>query len=207
MRLATHHGPRSGFGVAQLKRRVVAKLRGERTLEQLIAEGLELGEGASVARRAYLDPGRPWLITIGDESIVSDFAIVMTHDPRTKILVGATRLGRVVIGRRVFVGPGAIILPGTRIGDDSVIDVRAVVSGEIAPGSFVAGNPGRIVAKVEPMAEDWRDAAANGPTWPHDGSSSDDGVTVDNKRAQRHAFVEASEGYVRARARRAGQRK
>jgi acetyltransferase-like isoleucine patch superfamily enzyme len=194
------------MSVARLTRRVLGKLRGRPTLEQLAADGLELGDGVTVAPRAYLDPSRPWLISIGEESTISDFAIVMTHDPRTRMLVGATRLGGVVIGRRVFVGLGAIILPGTNIGDDSVIDVRAVVSGEIAPGSFVSGNPGRIVGNVEAMAEACRDAAANRPTWPREGWSSDSGITGERKRAQRNALAEASEGYLRGSPRRVPQR-
>lgn len=201
---ARHEALRSGSSGAPLKRRVIGKLRGERTLEQLLAEGLALGEGASVARRAYIDPGCPWLIAIGDESVISDFVIITTRDPRSRALVGTTRLGRVVIGRRVFVSPGAIILPGTRIGDDSVIDVRAVVCGEIPPGSFVSGNPARIMGDVETMAEQRRHEAANGPTRPHEGPNSDDGITVP-KQSQRDAVAEASEGYVRARARRVRQ--
>ena len=187
----------SGVRADRPMRRIINRVRGERPLTQLVAEGLHLGERVTVGRRAYLDRGRPWLITIGDECVISDFAIIMAHDPGPKI-PAATRLGPVVIGRRVFVAPGAIILPGTRIGDDSVIDVRAVVSGEIAAGSFVSGNPGRVIGDVEAMAEQCRQAAANGPTWPHEGWSADAGITAERMRAQRDALAAASGGYVRA---------
>jgi len=193
-------------GVDRLQRTALAKLRGERTLEQLVADGLEVGRDAAVARRAYVDPTNPSLITIGEESIISDFAIIMTQDPRTKVLGGTTRVGRVVIGRRVFVGPRAIILPGTTIGDDSVIDVQAVVSGEIPPGSFVSGNPGQITGDVKVMAGEARRAADNGPNWPYEGWSSGNGITVERKRAQRDALATASDGYIRAPGRRLPQR-
>jgi maltose O-acetyltransferase len=183
--------------MARLTRRVRDQLRGEQTLERLLTGGLQLGEGASVSPRAYLDPGRPWLITIGDQSVISEFAIVMAHDPGPKNPV-ATRSGRVVIGRRVFVAPGAIILPGTRIGDDCVIDVRAVVSGEIPPGSFVSGNPGRIVGDVEDIAEQCRRAAANAPVWPNDSWNGDARRSREEIRAQRDALAAASDGYIRA---------
>lgn len=198
MRSVIQQPLRSGMSAGGLKRQVLGRLRGDRRLEQLVAEGLELGKRVSVGRRAYLDPGRPWLITIGDESIIADFAIVMTHDPRTKFLIGATRLGRVVIGRRVFVGHGAIILPGTRIGDDCVIDTRAVVSGEIPPGSFVTGNPGRVAGDVKAMADSVRQAATGEPTGPHDGSSSQNGSTVGGNGSRPEALGVASEGYVPA---------
>lgn len=159
----------------RLTRRAIAHMRGEQMLEQLVADGLQLGERASVAPRAYLDPGRPWLIAIGEDSVVSDFAIIMAHDPGPENRV-AKRVGRVVLGKRVFVAPGAIILPGTTIGDDSVIDLRAVVCGDIPPGSFVSGNPGRIEGKVEDMAQECRQAAAQEPD----------------------ALATASDGFVRA---------
>ncbi len=189
---------RPGLRLARLRRQGADRLRGARTLEQLVADGLELGEGASVDRGAYLDTGRPWLITIGEQSVISDFAVIMAHDARSKSHVGATRLARVVIGRRVFVAPYATILPGTRVGDDSVIDVRSVVSGEIPPGSFVSGNPGRVIGSVQEMAERVREAAASGPTWPYEGWSGDAGITDERKRAQREAVAEASEGFVHA---------
>lgn len=199
-------GRQPGMVLARLRRQAADRLRGARTLDQLLADGLQLGEGASVARGAYLDPGRPWLITIGEESVISAFAVIMAHDPRSKAHVGATRLARVVIGPRVFVAPHAIILPGTRIGEDSVIDVRAVVSGDIPPGSFVSGNPGRVVGSVQEMAQRVREAAANGPTWPYEGWSGDAGITTERKRAQRDAVTEASEGFVHARASRTNGR-
>jgi acetyltransferase-like isoleucine patch superfamily enzyme len=51
----------------------------------------------------------------------------------------------VVIGADVFIGAGAFVLPGTRIGDGSVVAAAAVVKGEIPPGVVVAGNPARVL--------------------------------------------------------------
>lgn len=51
----------------------------------------------------------------------------------------------VVIGADVFIGAGAYVLPGTRIGDGSVVAAAAVVKGEVPAGVVVAGNPARVV--------------------------------------------------------------
>ncbi len=80
--LAADQRRRFALMLARVKRKGAGRLRGARTLEQLVADGLELGEGASVAPGAYVDPNRPWLITIGDESIISDFATITAHGPR-----------------------------------------------------------------------------------------------------------------------------
>jgi len=53
-------------------------------------------------------------------------------------------LGRPVsIGRNVWIGAGAIILPGVTIGDDSIVGAGAVVTRDVAPGTTVVGNPAR----------------------------------------------------------------
>jgi maltose O-acetyltransferase len=49
----------------------------------------------------------------------------------------------VEIGADVWVGGGAILLAGTRIGDGAIIGAGAVVTKDVAPGITVAGNPAR----------------------------------------------------------------
>src|SRR4051812_33397208 len=53
-------------------------------------------------------------------------------------------LGRpVTIGTNVWIGGGAIILPGVTIGDDAVIGAGSVVTHDVASGLTVLGNPAR----------------------------------------------------------------
>lgn len=49
----------------------------------------------------------------------------------------------IVIGRNVWIGGGAIILPGVTVGDDAVIGAGSVVTRDVAPGATVMGNPAR----------------------------------------------------------------
>jgi len=52
------------------------------------------------------------------------------------------------IGSDVWVGGGAIILPGVRIGDRAVIGAGSVVTRDIPEGMFAAGNPCRVVREI-----------------------------------------------------------
>ena len=47
------------------------------------------------------------------------------------------------IGRNVWIGGGAIILPGVSIGDDAVIGAGSVVTRDVPAGATAVGNPAR----------------------------------------------------------------
>jgi maltose O-acetyltransferase len=49
----------------------------------------------------------------------------------------------VTIGNNVWIGGGAIILPGVTIGDDAAIGAGSVVTRDVAAGTTVFGNPAR----------------------------------------------------------------
>jgi maltose O-acetyltransferase len=181
-----------------MTRRALQRLRGEQNLDRLVAAGLELGKETFIARDVYLDPGHPWLIRIDDQAGLSPGVIVMAHDASMKRHMGHTRIGRVVIGKRVFVGTGAIILPGTWIGDDSIVGAGSVVRGGIPPGSMVVGNPAKVVSDVKSVAEWHLHAAERGPTWPHEGWTVGRGITDERKRAQREALADGISGYLAA---------
>ena len=54
----------------------------------------------------------------------------------------------IAIGNDVWVGGGAIILPGITIGDGAVIGAGAVVTKNVAPYTIVAGNPAKFIKNV-----------------------------------------------------------
>lgn len=55
----------------------------------------------------------------------------------------------VEIGADVWIGGGAIVLPGVRIGDRAVIGAGSVVTRDVPEGVFAAGNPCRIIRAVD----------------------------------------------------------
>ncbi|WP_019304458.1 sugar O-acetyltransferase [Xanthomonas oryzae] len=59
----------------------------------------------------------------------------------------AGRAGRPIrVGRNVWIGGGAIILPGVTIGDDALIGAGAVVMRDVPAGATAVGNPARVRA-------------------------------------------------------------
>jgi maltose O-acetyltransferase len=182
--------------LSRLKRRVADRVRGQLSPDRLVALGLELGEGAFIARTAYVDPGFPWLITVGEEATLGPGVIILAHDASMQRHVRRTLIAPVLIGRRAFIGAGAIILPGSRIGDNSIVGAGAVVSGDVPPGSVVVGNPARIIGDVESTAKRHELAAFEAPAWPHEGWTLSHGITEERKAAQRRALVPGTAGYL-----------
>lgn len=55
--------------------------------------------------------------------------------------------GDTIIGHDVWIGFEALIMPGIKIGDGSVIASRAVVTKDVEPYSIVGGNPAKLIKK------------------------------------------------------------
>ncbi len=62
----------------------------------------------------------------------------------------------VIIGDDVWVGAGALILPGVRIGSRTVIGAGSVVTRDIPDDVFAAGNPCRVIRPIDPASPEAR---------------------------------------------------
>jgi maltose O-acetyltransferase len=86
-------------------------------------------------------------VTIGRHTQIGSAVQILTADhPRDpKLRAQSLEFGRPVeIGSNVWIGSGAIILPGVKIGDDAIIGAGAVVTRDVPNGAVALGNPARI---------------------------------------------------------------
>ena len=124
-----------------------------------------VGRGQLVAPPFHCDYG--YNITLGDNVFINFSCIILDVMP---VEIGAdTRIGPAVqiytadhprdaverrgglecgrpvkIGSNVWIGGGAIILPGVTIGDDAIVGAGSVVTRDVPAGATVAGNPAGI---------------------------------------------------------------
>jgi len=128
---------------------------------------LGFGDGASIYENAYVY-GKPvvgkdvWIgpftvldatggLQIGDGSEISCGVMIFTHSTHLRTVSERkidTIREPVKIGRHVYVGSGAIILPGVTVGDRSIIGAGAVVTLDIPKNRVAFGVPARIVGKI-----------------------------------------------------------
>jgi acetyltransferase-like isoleucine patch superfamily enzyme len=91
--------------------------------------------------------GRKFHIRTGDDVSIGPEAAILTlgHDPQSPEF--ADRGGDVIIGHRVWIGYGALVLPGVSIGEGAVVGAGAVVTKDVEPFAIVAGNPARKIGE------------------------------------------------------------
>lgn len=135
----------------------------------LAANGLRFtGYPRFISTRAKFDDFE--LVTIGARTVISSYVILLTHDyslttaliaigeePPTDVAVRRP----IEIGSNVFIGMNALLLPGTRIGDNVIIGAGSVVRGDIPSDSIMLGNPGVRVGSLTERPERWRERRAS----------------------------------------------
>ena len=91
-------------------------------------------------------------IVIGRDCIIGECTIMDTdfHSTRAdrRSPDAPVRTAAVHIGANVWVGQSAGILPGARIGDNSVVSFGAVCAREYPPDVIIAGNPGKVAGRI-----------------------------------------------------------
>jgi maltose O-acetyltransferase len=109
---------------------------------------IELGEGVFVNFNCVvLDVCR---VRIGARTLIGPAVQVYTAlHPMDAIERRTLEHGApVAIGEDVWIGGGAIVLPGVTIGARAVIGAGSVVTRDVPPDVFVAGNPCRVVRSL-----------------------------------------------------------
>jgi len=115
--------------------------------------GTKIGKHVDIAPGVFLEDFYPELITIQDNVDIGPKVIIVTHDSSGKCVSSQdiTWTKPVVIENNVYLGAGAIILPGVRIGHHSIIGAGSVVTKDIPPSSVAYGTP----AQVQCSTQEW----------------------------------------------------
>jgi len=111
--------------------------------------GVRIGQRVFISTDVIVETAHPELVSIGDNVVLGVRSTIIAHfNDLTRQILG-TRRYSVSIEDDVWIGPGAIILPGVTIGRGSVVTAGSVVSGSVPAMVVVQGNPARPIARCE----------------------------------------------------------
>ncbi len=113
----------------------------------------DFGKNIRLGRRVFINAGCCFQdqggIFIGDDCLIGHQVVLATlnHDlaPEQR---GSMRPAPIRIGKNVWIGAHATVLPGVNIGDNCVIAAGAVVTKDVPADTVAAGVPARVVKKI-----------------------------------------------------------
>lgn len=126
---------------------------GTKINEQVFVGGLQfphsrfvVGRNCSIMQLSFINPAPS--VVIGDDCAIGGHCLIFGHNSSLNQFDGyAVDFAPIEIGRAVGLAWRVFLLPGTKIGDGSIVGANSVVSGTIPPYSMAAGFPAKIVGR------------------------------------------------------------
>ncbi|MFN7875411.1 MAG: acyltransferase [Pirellula sp.] len=118
---------------------------------------MRIGEKCTVITKSQNFGTEPYLVKIGNNVTITHGVIFITHDGGTRLFRDefpdmnpyGNVFGPIELGNNVFVGINSLLLPGTKISDNSLVGAGSIVKGCFDPGVVIAGNPGRVICSID----------------------------------------------------------
>ena len=111
---------------------------------QLPESAFILGSRTIVLQMAFINPTTP--VTIGDDTGIGGHCLIFTHGAWLNQLDGyPVTYEPVTLGKSVWLPWRVFVMPGTVIGDGSVIGANSLVSGNIPERSLAVGSPAKVI--------------------------------------------------------------
>ena len=111
-----------------------------------VPENLEIGSRCTINQNVYI--GSRAKVTIGNDVRISSRVSIETGFLETDCMVRDHDCLPIFIEDNVWIGTGAIILPGVRVHKNSIIGAGAVVVKDVPMNLIVAGNPAKPIREL-----------------------------------------------------------
>lgn len=122
-------------------------------------KNIKIGNDTFIGHETLLTGSHESSIIIGNFVDISNRVIISTGtheiDMNGKHTAGAGKSKDIVIEDGAWIGMGAIILPGVKIGKKSIVAAGSVVIDDVPPYSIVAGNPAKIKKCFDNDKQEW----------------------------------------------------
>src|SRR5581483_10163996 len=116
---------------------------------------LEIGSGSYIGYQTTIVSGRR--VAIGRHVLIANRVMIAADDGHpldaaARVANQPARLqdiGSIDIGDAAWIGEGATVLKNVRIGEGAIVAAGSVVTKDVPPYMIAAGNPARVLRRVE----------------------------------------------------------
>ena len=113
----------------------------------------DCGKNITIGKDVFLNMGCKFQdqggIFIGDGSLIGHNVVLVTLNHAMDPADRATMIPAPIhIGKRVWIGANATVLPGVTIGDGAIVAAGAVVTKDVPENTVVGGVPARVMRKI-----------------------------------------------------------
>lgn len=135
-------------------------------INKLRKKGLKIHSDCRITGKVGFG-SEPYLISIGKRVTLTDGVQFITHDGGTWVFRNRldcreiNRYGKIEVFDNCFIGFRSIILPGVKIGPNSVVAAGSVVTKNVPPDTIVGGNPAKPISNLEEYIKKSRDLTIN----------------------------------------------
>jgi acetyltransferase-like isoleucine patch superfamily enzyme len=121
-------------------------------------EGVKFGKNCYFRTKQF--GSEPYLIEIGDNFKTAGRVNFITHDGSVHVLRNIypeykdiDSFEKIKIANNVFIGYGAVILPGTVIEDNVIVGAGSIARGRLKTNSIYAGVPTKFICSIYDYSE------------------------------------------------------
>lgn len=111
-------------------------------------QDLTIGDHVSIGEFTHIRASGG--VLIGSRVLIASHVVITSREhPKNLPRYGITVDGPIEIGDDVWIGANAVILPGVRVGEGSIVAAGAVVAKNVPPFTVVGGVPAKVLSTVK----------------------------------------------------------
>ncbi|KAA6333132.1 Galactoside O-acetyltransferase [termite gut metagenome] len=113
----------------------------------------DFGRNIRVGKRVFINHCCEFMdrggITIGNDVLIAPKVNLITiGHPLNPAERRATFTSPIIIGNGVWIGAGAMVMPGVTVGENAIVAAGAVVTSNVPANTIVGGVPAKVIKKI-----------------------------------------------------------
>lgn len=128
---------------------------------RLRKSGATVGRNVFIGDGVYVELENARYLSISNDVVVSAFCKIILHDSSLNNVADEDVLyGEVHLKSRCYIGANSTILPGSVVGENTIVGAHSLVKGILKANSVYAGVPAKYISSIQEMKIKWAEKKA-----------------------------------------------